>query len=501
MSNDQAPSSRRPRGPDPELPRIKAVALSIAMLGAVAAPGARWLATGEADDSVLKELRPQVPLPEAPRWGQLTEASSELSDWFDDRFPFRRDLVRAHNTVDWFVLGTTPSNAMQRGRDGWLFLDGAAMDAYRGTDPFSAEEVGRWTREHAEYADWLAARDCLHLYLPAPDKQGVYPEFLPEWLTAESRPNRTDQILGALSALPRTIAVDARPLSEDLKSLGHIYYPLGTHWSTAGAYAGYQALVAPLAERFPAVRPLTLEDLDVVGPADQPEQWKGDTWLERCQIDDLVLQEAVDLVAKRQTYRIVDSWMSRIQLMDGITRNERRDLPRALLLSDSYGDAIWYFLADCFSAFQKESVLRFAPELVEELRPEVVIQLRVERYLQNPLERHGIAPASIAAARAWLAAEPAGEPVEGRAPVGAAGLPTGYRNQGPGTWLRVEREPGVAAELQIVAGQQELSVSLETWQRWAFVDVSGFPQDEPILIRAANPAAEASELRGWALRR
>ena len=340
----------------------------------------------------------------------------------------------------------------------------------------------------------------MHLYLPAPDKQGVYSEFLPEWLTVESRPNRTDQILGAFEGLPRTVAVDARGLSSELKAFGNTYYPLGTHWSTAGAYAGYQALIEPLAEAFPAIRALELDDLTVVGPPDRPERWKGDTWLERCQIDDLVLQEAVDLVAQRQTYRIADSWMSRIQLMDGITQNERRDLPRGLLLSDSYGDAIWYFFADCFSAFQKESVLRFAPQLVEKLRPEVVIQLRVERYLQSSLERHGIAPEAIAASRAWLAAQPVGEPVAGRAPVGSDGISTTYQSRGPGTWLRLERTPGAPAELRILAGERELGVSLEDWQRWAFVDVSDLPPGEPILIRAGNPLSEATELRGWALR-
>src|SRR5437868_10927629 len=82
-----------------------------------------------------------------------------LSAWFEDHFGFRSTLVRWYGESRLFWLGVSPSSAVVKGRDGWLFYgDDGAVEDYTNETPLSSGELDDWRETLTRTRDWLRAR-------------------------------------------------------------------------------------------------------------------------------------------------------------------------------------------------------------------------------------------------------------------------------------------------------------------------------------------------------
>jgi alginate O-acetyltransferase complex protein AlgJ len=79
------------------------------------------------------------------------------------------------------------------------------------------------------------ARGSKFVFVIAPNKTTVYPEYLPAGLTPIG-PTPADQLMRALAARPEIPVLDGRPLLARSKNLGPLYYRMDTHWNDLGAF-------------------------------------------------------------------------------------------------------------------------------------------------------------------------------------------------------------------------------------------------------------------------
>jgi hypothetical protein len=473
---------------------------ALAFVAALCAPLSRWLLEGRPDQSVAREQRTAAPWPAAPLGESARRAFPRAFErWFDDRFPFRRELLQLNNRLLWSVLGSIPDDSMVRGKAGWLYLAGTeAMGLYRGHDPFEPAELDAWIEAYDGFRDWLAARDCLYLLLLGPDKQGIYPEFLPDWVQREGPRTRTDQFFEALAARSEIPVIDLRPTLLAHKGDGLLYFPHGTHWNDRGSWYGYLALIEQLKARFPVQRPLPRSAFKEYDRRLVDRLWIGDTWFERWHLDQQIRQEAVVLEYQNPlTFTLVPDSLRRgpSGLVEGRTRNSLDFLPKALLLSDSYGEWLWTFLAHHFREFVSEKSARFPLGMIERERPDVVLQVRVERFLMAPLERPELDPEELALCRAWNAAPDLSASAQGaaaREPFAALPAERGL--------LRLEFEPGEPLEFALLpAAPASEALPLRLGAERRFLFVRGPAQGLGGARLVLPPAAEA-RLLGWARR-
>lgn len=144
-----------------------------------------------------------------------------------------------------------PGSTVLVGRDGWLYLED---ELARACNLFIAwpAAMRRWER----LTSIIRASGRRVVLVVAPDKSTIYPEHLPgsfperdcappgrraTWRAVEGA--RDPAVLG----LRRTLS-DAKHGGE-----GELYYPKDTHWNTAGAVLGVQAVLARLGG--PPLRP------------------------------------------------------------------------------------------------------------------------------------------------------------------------------------------------------------------------------------------------------
>ena len=155
---------------------------------------------GEDHDAETEENRELTPAPALPYDRSTLAAWPEaFTNYFADHFAFRSRLVRWQALFRLRVLRSSPNPDVILGRDGWLFYaaDGGVED-YTGARPFSRPQLDRWRETLQDTQDWLAEQGIRYLFVIAPDKHEIYPEFMPEDLPRVSATSRVDQLLTEL---------------------------------------------------------------------------------------------------------------------------------------------------------------------------------------------------------------------------------------------------------------------------------------------------------------
>jgi hypothetical protein len=354
------------------------ITTAVFLVGIALPVGGRFLDEG-ADTSTLPERRAPAPPPTLDRG--LLRIPREFDAWLNDSFGFRRYLIRWHNIVKLFGFQVEPTDRLLLGRDRWLFTTGnVVLDAYRGAFQLTEHELELWRRMLEDRHDWLAKRGIEYVFLVAPDKPDVYPEQLPRaYVRGATTP--LDQLLAHMEARSEVRVLDVRePLraaKADDRADDYLYYPHGTHWSERGALVGYReilATIAPGMQRWSeALVPWSDDDFErVVAPN------VGDDWDERLHIPDLLPERNVRMLPRRE--RRAEKRAGAVE--DGeVFEVADAELPRAMLIHDSFGLLLQQPLAEHFSYLRTVNDLDLPTELILDTRPDVVIHVMAERRL------------------------------------------------------------------------------------------------------------------------
>ena len=180
--------------------------------------------------------------------GPLSGLIARLDSFFVDNSPFRYQLTARDAGLDYILFGTTQSDQVLTGRDGWLFYkdgpDAAHPVAnYQGLpSTFDSEEtLAAAAASLQRLGDTLAARGCTLVLDLAPSKDRVYREQMPAGYPIVNEENRTDR-LAAYLAEHTTVpvnwsygAVRAQALADPDTLL---YFTPDTHGNPAGALFG-----------------------------------------------------------------------------------------------------------------------------------------------------------------------------------------------------------------------------------------------------------------------
>ena len=338
---------------------------------------------GPRDPGVDRENRVHAARPGLPRdWGQLDAFPHEYEAYFGDNFGFRSDLVAANTWLKRSVLGVSASPKAALGKDGWIFLLGDFATAYQRKPGFAPKELEEWTIMLTARKRWLERREIPFLFVAAPDKHTLYPEYLPPVAQPLWKTSPLDQLYGALEAAGEVDTLDLRPALRAAKADGIVYHQLDTHWNDVGCYVAYRTLVEKLnAFNLACGTPLPLSAF---------------TRTEKVVRDgDLAALVGVEGVASsRQPYLERKDGVGKTVM--GTVNADSTGLPKeqayvsyetpgktlnVMFLRDSFGDRIAPLLAAHCGRLVCGPSAVFNTELILREKPDIVVLERVERYL------------------------------------------------------------------------------------------------------------------------
>jgi hypothetical protein len=372
--------------------------LVLVVLLGIGVPGLATLAGVGPDDAAAAagENRTLAPWPDL-RWDARTLGAwpGAAARYFEDHFAWRATLVRWQAIVRLEWLHASPSPDVFVGRDGWLFYatDGA-LDDFASARPFSQEDLEVWRQTLQHTQDWLQRHDAAYVFVLAPDKHAVYPEFMPAGVRRIGAETRTDVLVRYLRDHSTVRVLDLRTALADAKDAERLYHRTDTHWNDRGAFVAYQRIMTAVADASPAGlrKALTPSPREAFVASEMREPGMDLAGMlgltSRLHEDDLRLSA---LAAPQ--WRIVEPTRPEPHGIEPrlVTEHQDRTRPSALVLRDSFGSALIPFLSPHFRRAIYLWQYNLEPALILDERPEVVVQEVVGRRLTTLLPYDGVA--------------------------------------------------------------------------------------------------------------
>ena len=321
---------------------------------------------------------------------RLLDLPQEFDKYFADHFILRNRLIHILYTVRLHFLKETVFPSVVVGENGWLYYtDEGVMEDYQHTRSFSEEQLAKIWQNLDTLHRQLESDGITLVTAIAPNKETIYPEYVPKNISRLGEMSRLDQLMNYMHERGESRLWDLSPSLLAAKENDQVYYRTDTHWNSFGAYTAYYQIMEQclsdirVQERFPEVRLISREEYKTV-----PSKWYGD----------LANFLTMSGILVEQTNQLEPNFITRSMVISKDSPNSMEmtseipdpQLPRAILFHDSFGLNVIPFLTENFSHLTN----RWAPynevrpvplidrDVIETERPNIVILIITERYLQ-----------------------------------------------------------------------------------------------------------------------
>lgn len=365
----------------------------------------------------------------------LQQFPREFNNYVKDSFQLSELFINLDAILKVYVLHVSPNNNVAVGKNGFYFEGWGTRKVekgiienfdniadYMGQMPFSEEDLHQWRRILEERKYWLKERGSEYVFILAPTKAMVYPEYLPSSLrtaTKTAAPNRFQQLSGYLEKYSDINFINLLPpllKAKEKRDYPFLFYKTDFHWNFYGAFMAYQAIMDRLREMYPQyglVHPefneFTLSVnrhwahhrfIKMVGLPE--EMQKKEHYITMVPRPGGRWDSALDLPEKG----IYDVYPPIRQVTDGkghslglrLIRNPKGKIPSLLLLGDSFFEkCVYFFSADAQEVMNDRTVVNFPANLFRYVKPTIVAQEILNMFiLRKPPEN----PPGFA--EAWL---------------------------------------------------------------------------------------------------
>lgn len=304
----------------------------------------------------------------------------EYDMYFQDRFGGRDCLVRLGNWFDYKILHRSlHTEKALGGRGGWLFYinprDGNNLADFNKKNLLDSGEMEQLKSKIQSLVEWCEANNLKYLFVLAPSKHSVYPEYYPF-----KRPDGITR-LQQIDSLFRDLGVVCVNPLDTLLSLKKqegvpLYFETDSHWNYLGAYHAARMIKTEIEKQFPEIAFPEWTPRIEVGYSDtkgdilpllgldharstQPMVWNGTTSF--------------------TNYFTADGFAYTRHFHAWTTNSE---LPSAIVFRDSFCTHLVLYLSTLFSRTEyiRKSFQEEDKEYVLQNKPDMVIFEAAERY-------------------------------------------------------------------------------------------------------------------------
>jgi len=173
-----------------------------------------------------------------------------------------------------------------QGRNNWLYYAGDNSIAYYcGTNILSEEEMAEWMSLMQDLKDACDERGIKLGFMVMPNKEQVYPEYMPSY-TVKTSIKREDVFVDYVKSHSDINFIYPIEELKAWKKYYEMYFPYDTHWTQAGAYIGTMALYKEL-----GFETTNLLDLEVL-----PTKFTQKGLIDTGSLDETLYQDDTDYV-------------------------------------------------------------------------------------------------------------------------------------------------------------------------------------------------------------
>lgn len=310
-------------------------------------------------------------------FNSLVDFPQNYGKSFNTNFIYRDTLIRTEYWLRYFVLRETVFPQVLLGSDGWMFYTNEGnLDYYQRVKPLSETQTVKINANLMEIQKRMEANGIKFLLVIAPNKETIYPEYLPTGIPRAENPTWADQIVVSMEGTPVHI-LDLRPVLQNARPVAPVYFKTDTHWNPVGARAAYDAILTSLKPGFPILQPHPLSDFDQV-----TETSSGDL----AELIHLKGDVTESFTALHARFEKPSKGLKNPPTGQMITVMPDQALPKAVIFRDSFFNGLQPFTSEHFSRVVYVSDFKVDFNLIKEERPDIVILEVAERYLDRLLD-------------------------------------------------------------------------------------------------------------------
>ncbi len=166
---------------------------------------------------------------------------SGLGAYYADHFALRQQLVSLDSSIRSRIFGVSTVDSVVVGRDGWLFYSDTVKD-FTGSAPMSDRQLFNIANNMAITQRYVNERGAKFLFTIAPNKNTLYPQFMP--YTMQAAEPATHNAVRLESELSQA-GVSYSDLFELFGAQDEILYlARDSHWNNDGALLAAQKLLS-----------------------------------------------------------------------------------------------------------------------------------------------------------------------------------------------------------------------------------------------------------------
>ena len=353
--------------------KIKNTVYSILMLCLCALPAAGMLVNGPTDVTYENRTLAQWPSPRGEDGAFNTRFFTQAGEWFEDHYAFKNEMVTANALLRAKAFKVSASDRVVLGKEGWLYY-ASSLDDHLGTNLMSERALFDLAHVQGMTQRELEKKGIRFLFAVAPNKNSVYPEYMP-WYN-----NRVVSEAGNLENLMPLLEEEA-VFCADLKSLlaqeadapereGYLYHKKDSHWTSLGAALAMDAMLTKLEKVHVSARDMTWHtQKDFTGDLDEmlfvlAAEAQDEVYFDRPEVFAYVTENESNF----------DPWIQTI--------NPSRE-GTLMMYRDSFGNAmVPLFAQEYGNAFFSRGEPYNMSEAIT-LGADTVIVLRAERFLKD----------------------------------------------------------------------------------------------------------------------
>lgn len=340
---------------------------------------------------------------------QQLKEQFKLPGWF----------VQFNALIKVYVFGVSPNSNIALGANGFYFEGIGASRVeqdivenfdniadYMGQIPFSEGELLQWKMALEQRSYWLQQQGSEYVFVLAPTKAFVYPEYLPASLRKVRGQTRYEQLSRYLQEYADIHFVDLLPPLLEAKTRSAsplLFYKTDFHWNFFGAFIAYKAMMAEMGRFFPQYdfRSPELTDFEV----NIDKHWAHRRFLFMLGLpvalhrneqyitlkprpgglydgaQDLPVEGITDIYPEKKKITAADGSSTEARLL----LNPQAPIPSIALLGDSFLEkCIYFFSANAQRVINYRTVINFPKELFHYEQPTIVIQEILNMFILRP---------------------------------------------------------------------------------------------------------------------
>jgi alginate O-acetyltransferase complex protein AlgJ len=310
----------------------------------------------------LDEKRKLATLPKF-RLKRLAEFRDGLDSFLNDRLFGRQQIIRLRSCARYLLFNVSSTPNFTPGKEGWLYL----ISSWCGRDVrhelhMTPGQLLAWDRVLKYRTQWFAKRGIHYVFIVAPNKDSIYPEYLPKAYEPIGPISRLDELTKYLSVRDGFTFINPIPdiVRGKKQETEILYRKLDTHWNAIGARYAYNALLVPLRQWYPSLSPLKASDF----------------------LRTPFVEDSPDILVAMGLHGLLKETLPTITLKP----SEKPRLPiRVTVFHDSFGPALKPYFEHDFAhvTYHHKTSMDLDLEEIAREKPDLVVEEVVERHVSH----------------------------------------------------------------------------------------------------------------------